>query len=93
MSVWPGAQHDDGGHLLAEALVGDAEHDGFGDRVVVVDRGLHLAAVHVLAAAEHHVLGAVDDEHEAVVVDAGDVAGVQPAVAGCDSAVASGRLM
>ena len=40
-----------------------------------------LHAVHVLAAPDHHVLGAVDDVHEALVVDAGEVAALQPAVA------------
>ena len=77
----PGAQHDGGGDVLAEALVGDAEHGRLGHVGVLVDRGLDLGAVHVLAAAQHHVLGPVDDEHEAVLVDAGDVAGVEPAVA------------
>ncbi len=42
---------------------------------------LDFGAVHVLAAAQHHVLGAVDDVDEPVVVDRGDVTGVQPAVA------------
>ena len=76
----PGFEHDHRGDFFAETVVGHAEHDGFDDVVVVIDRGLDLAAVHVLAAADHHVLGAVDDEHQTVFVDAGDVAGVQPAV-------------
>ena len=42
-------------------------------------RRLDLHAVNVLAAADHHVLGPVDDVDEALVVDTGDVAGVQPA--------------
>ena len=74
------AQHDGRGHLFAQSFVGHAEHRRLGDVVVLVDGRLDLAAVHVLAAAQHHVLGAVDDVHEAVLVDAGDVAGVEPPV-------------
>ena len=77
----PVAQHDHRADVLAQPLVGDAEHGDLGHGVVLVDRHLDLRAVHVLAAPQHHVLGPVDDEHEAVGVDAGDVAGVEPAVA------------
>ena len=41
---------------------------------------LDLDAVDVLAAADDHVLLAVGDEEEALVVEVADVAGVQPAV-------------
>ena len=41
---------------------------------------LDLGRIDVLAAGDQHVLGAVDDRDEAVGVDRGDVAGVQPAV-------------
>ena len=74
-------QHDGGADDLAQSFVGDAEHRGLGDRIVLIDGCLDLAAVHVLATTQHHVLGAVDDEHESVLVDAGDVAGVEPTVA------------
>ena len=47
---------------------------------VLEERGLDLDAVHVLAAADHHVLGAVDDVDEALVVEPGDVAALEPAV-------------
>ena len=72
--------HDRRRHHLAEALVGQPEHGCLGHPVVGVDGRLDLRAIDVLAAAQHHVLGPVDDEDEAVVVDAGDVAGVEPAV-------------
>ena len=42
--------------------------------------GLDFRAVHVLAAANDHVLLAIHDVHAAVVVDPPDVAGVEPAV-------------
>ena len=80
MAVAPGLSCDDRADLLAEHVVRDADHRGVDDRRVLEQRGLDLDAVHVLAAADDHVLGPVDDEDEALVVDAGDVAGVQPAV-------------
>jgi hypothetical protein len=46
---------------------------------VFVQGALDLDRVDVLAAADEHVLLAVDDEEEAVGIDAGDVAGVKPA--------------
>ena len=41
------------------------------DGRVLEQRGLDLGAVDVLAAADDHVLGPVDDVDEALVVDAG----------------------
>ncbi len=73
-------EHDRGADLFAEAVVGHPEHAALGHGVVFEDRGLDLGAVDVLATAQHHVLGAVDDVDEPVVVHAGDVAGVQPPV-------------
>ena len=71
--------HDVAGEFLAEAFVGDAVHGGFVDGRVLVDRRLDLGAVDVLTAAQDHVLGAVADVHEPLVVDAADVARAQPA--------------
>jgi hypothetical protein len=47
---------------------------------VLVEDLLDLARVDVVAAADDHVLLAVDDEEVAVLVDAGHVARVEPAV-------------
>ena len=47
---------------------------------MVVQHALDLGRVHVLAAGDHHVLHAVGDEQEAVVVEVADVAGVEPAL-------------
>src|SRR5215217_2785760 len=47
---------------------------------LLVEGRFHLDAVHVLAAPDDHVLGAVDDVHESLVVEPGDVARVEPAV-------------
>ena len=59
----------------------NADDRGVGDRGMLDEAVLDLDAVDVLAAADDHVLLAVGDEEEAVVVDVADVAGVQPAVA------------
>ena len=72
-------------------VVGPADDGGLEHAVVAVERGLDLLRVDVLAAADDHVLDAVDDPQVAVLVEDADVAGVQPAV---DDrlAVSSGRL-
>ena len=66
--------------LLAQLRVGHAVDGGVGDLGVVHEPLLDLDAVDVLAAPDDHVLLAVGDEEEAVLVEVADVAGVQPAV-------------
>ena len=63
--------------LFAVALVGDADDGGFGDVGVLVERGLDLGRVDVLAAPDDDVLQAVDDVEVALVVEAAEVAGVR----------------
>src|SRR5690606_12200662 len=63
------AQDDPGAQLLAEALVGDADHLHVEHLGVSVEELLDLARVDVLAAADHHVLDAADDVAEALVVN------------------------
>ena len=52
---------------------------------------LELAQEDVVAVVEQHALGWMDDQEVAVLVEGADVAGVKPASASIDSAVASGR--
>jgi len=47
---------------------------------VLVERVLHLDAVDVLAAPDQHVLGAVEDEAEPLLVDPRQVTGAHPAI-------------
>ena len=54
--------------------MGHADHRDVEHRRVLEQRGLDLGAVHVLAAADDHVLDAVDDVDEALVVEPGHVA-------------------
>src|SRR5688572_4788742 len=74
------AQLDEGGDRLAIEGIGHAEHGGVGDVRVLKQRLLHLLAVHLVPAAQHHILLAVDDIEIAVFVDAREVAGAEPAV-------------
>src|ERR1700733_14117568 len=74
-----GAQSDPGTQLLAVAFVRHAEHLHILDLGVAIQELLDLARVHVLAAADHHVLDAADDVAVAVSVHRGEVAGMHPA--------------
>src|SRR6266508_1815464 len=68
--------------LLAEHLVRDAD-DGGVDDIGMLEQGLlDLDAVHVLAAADDHVLRPVDEVEEPVLVETTDVAAAEPAVRG-----------
>ena len=79
-TLLPGAQLDHGGDPLAPLLVRQPDHRAVLDGRVRHQRLLDLGRVHVEAAGDDHVLGPVDDEQEAVVVEVADVAGVVPAV-------------
>src|SRR3954453_6261638 len=74
-------QRPGGADLLAELLVGHADHRRLDHRRVLVEHLLDLARVDVVAAADDHVLLAVDDEEVPVLVDLRHVAAVEPAVA------------
>ena len=77
----PRPEHDDGLERLAPGRVGDAEDGALEHGRVAVEARLDLGRVDVLAAADHHVLGAVDDVDEAVLVPRRHVAGPHPAAA------------
>ena len=87
-----GFERDDGLDLFAVALVGDADHRGLDDGFVLVEHFLDLARIDVEAAAQDHVLLAVDDPIAAVVVAVADVARVEPAVLAALPSCASGRF-
>ena len=65
---------------LAVGGVGASDHGGLGDLRKLVDDDLDLPGIDVLAAADDHVLGPVDQDQVAIFVEVTDVAGVQPAV-------------
>ena len=76
------ARHDDGDADLAHHRVGPGDHRHVGHAGVGGQRGLDLGRVHVVAAADEHLLGPPGEAHQAVGLDAGQVAGPQPAVGG-----------
>ena len=73
-------QHDERLADLAEPLVGNADDRGLRDRRVLAQHLLDLGGVAVEAADDEHVLAAIRDAQEALLVEHADVAGVQPAV-------------
>src|SRR6201999_1144982 len=75
-------ESDRGADLFAKGVVRDADDGGLGHVRVLVEHLFDLARVDVVAAADDHVLGPVDDVEVAVLVDAPDVAGIQPSVGG-----------
>ena len=81
--------HHEGHHRLAPLRVGPSDHGHGPDAGVVQQRLFDLPGVDVHAPADDQVLGPVAQGEVAVVVEAADVAGVQPASRSV-SAVASG---
>ena len=93
----PGLQGQHRQADLAPLVVGDADDGCLGDLGKLVEDVLDLGRIDVLATRDVHVLPAIDDVHEAFLVHARRVAGLQPAalearrggfwlvpVAGCD---------
>src|SRR5580692_9069332 len=70
-----------GADLLAQGGVRQPDHGGLGDRGMLVEHLLDLPRVDVVAAPDDQVLLAVHDVEVAVLVDPGQVTGVEPAVA------------
>src|SRR5438105_4850230 len=75
-----GLGHHEGDRQLVLDVVGHRHDAGLGDVGMAAEKLLDLAGIDVLAAALEHVVGAADEEEEAILVAAHDVAGVVPAV-------------
>ena len=73
-------QHHDRGRLFAQCGMRDADHAGVDDGGMFVERILDFDEVDVFAAADQHVLGAIEDVTETLGVETGDIAGAQPAI-------------
>ena len=69
-----------------------ADDGDLGDGRVLRQRLLDLDGIHVLAAADDHVLDPVGEEQVALVVEVAAVAGPQPPVGVSAAAVSAGRL-
>lgn len=74
----PAMRHDEGGHGLAQPLVGHAHDAHLHDAVQLEEAVLDLERVDVLAAADNEVLDAAGDGDEALLVHLGLVARVHP---------------
>ena len=73
-------ERDHRARLFAQRVMWDADDGGVDDGRMLVERILHFDAVDVFAAADQHVLGAIEDVAKAFVVEPGNVAGAEPAV-------------
>ena len=73
-----GAAYDDGSSDLSPAVVGDADDGRLGHGRVLEEAVLDLDGRDVLAAADDHVLLAVDDGQVPLGVQRPAVAGVEP---------------
>ena len=62
-------------------LVRNGDDRAFQDGGMVIKHALNFRRGHVFAAAQNHVLGAIDNENVTFLIDCGQVAGVKPAVA------------
>ncbi|PAV69301.1 hypothetical protein WR25_10695 [Diploscapter pachys] len=71
--------------------IGYADHDGFDDGGMLVQRLFDDARIDVVAAAQDHVLDPVDDEEIAVVVEIADVSRPQRTIG--EGRVGFGRLV
>src|SRR6476646_9479279 len=77
-----GLQRNEGFRRLPAIGVRDADHAALGDRRVLIYRLFDVSWIDVVAAAQEHVLDAVDDEDVSVLVHIADVAGAQMPVWG-----------
>ena len=80
LALRAGREMDHRRRLLAQRAVRHADQRAVGHRGMRVEHVLDLGRIDVLAAADHHVLGAVDDVDEALLVEPREVAGADPAV-------------
>ena len=69
-------QDDGDTYFFSQPIVRDAKHTALGHCRMSISNRFHFGAVDVFAAAKDHVLFAVDDIDEPVLVDPGDIAGV-----------------
>ena len=60
-------KHHCTGQFLAESLVGKAKDGTFVDRWQFINCCLNFSAEDILASADHHILGAIEDKHEALL--------------------------
>src|SRR5258705_11744887 len=77
----PVFRYNDGMDSFAPMRIRNCNDRAFSHTLVLEDRVLDFAGINVLAARDDHILQAIDDEDESVLVHPGAVAGMQPSVA------------
>jgi hypothetical protein len=75
------ASDDEGLDRFAPLRIGHADHGRLGHRRMRAQRLLHFPRIDVLAAGDDHVLLAIGDEDEAMVIEDAKIAGVKPTLA------------
>ena len=68
-------------HFLAKAFVRQSDRSDFPNPGEFQQLVLDLDGVDILSAANNHVLGAIRQEQETVIIQVADIAGFQPAIA------------
>ena len=71
-------------HRFARVVVGDTDHGAFEHFRMHHGDVFHFIGIDIEAGDQHHVLFAVDDFHEALLVHDADVAGAEKAVGSHD---------
>ena len=79
--VGAGPQLDGRDRHRAEPPVGHADHGRAAHLGMTLERDAHVVGADLEAAADDRLVGAPEDPHEAVGVDAGEVGGADPLVA------------
>ena len=74
------ARHNGGKQGFAILVVGHADNSAFVNIFMLVERCFNFGRIDVLAAGDDHVLLAIKQEHETVLVHLPDIAGMKPAI-------------
>src|SRR5690606_2882891 len=75
------SQHHQRMDGFAPVFIRNTDHSALLNRRMTVDGTFDFHRKNVFTAADHHVLGTINNEHEAVFIHVAKVAGVQPAIA------------
>ena len=76
----PLLRHHDSATTLAQPLVGIGHNGNLADGGMLVEKRLDLHDRNILAAANDHVLRPAGDPDVALIIDLGEVAGVEPSL-------------
>src|SRR5437773_5329173 len=74
-------QGDDRLRHFTPGIIRNRDHSAFEYRRMLVKHALDFRRGNVFASAQHHVLGAIDDQNITLVIDRGDVTRVKPLIA------------